>query len=139
MFVGKFDHTFDDKGRVVLPSTLRANIPEGGYVTRLDGCVAIFNRDGFEGLVSRLRERVRGGEATQKSLRQFTSAAREMRPDSQGRVSVPQELRDYAELDRDVIVVGADDRIELWNPDRWSDIDDDDTDDDFMREFRQGL
>jgi MraZ protein len=120
LFVGTYEHSLDDKGRLVLPSLYRAHLAEGGFVGQLDTCLGIWTHAAFADLVARVTERVRAGQANTMSLRALTANAADIRPDSQGRVGIPQRLRDYAGLERAALVIGAGDRIEVWAPERWS-------------------
>ena len=119
MFVGTFEHTLDDKGRLVLPSTFRSQLSEKGFVSQLDQCLGLWTEEGFADVAERLTEKIREGLAPQGAMRAFSANAHEVRSDSQGRVTIPQRLRDFADLQRDVVVIGNISRIELWNPDRW--------------------
>jgi len=121
MFVGTFEHSLDDKGRVVLPSTFRAQLADRGFLSQYDRCLGLWTEIGFEDMARRLTEKIRNGEASQEALRAFAANAHEVRPDSQGRITLPQRLRDFAALDREVVVIGAIDRIEIWNSGRWND------------------
>ena len=121
MFVGTFEHSLDDKGRLVLPVGFRPHLAPGGVVGQFDRCLAIWTPDTFEDLVRRLNDRVRVGDANTMSLRALTANAADIRPDSQGRISIPQRLRDFAGLQREAVVIGVYDRIELWDAQRWSD------------------
>lgn len=120
MFVGTFEHSLDDKGRLVLPVAFRSHLEHGGFVSQFDRCLGIWTPDAFGDLVSRLNERVRGGQANPMSLRALTANAADIRPDGQGRIFIPQRLRDFAGLQRETVVIGAYDRVEVWDAMRWS-------------------
>jgi transcriptional regulator MraZ len=119
VFVGTFEHSLDDKGRIVLPAPFRQYLAERGFVSQFDQCLGLWTPEGFEAVAQRLTERVRAGEASQMALRAFFANAHEVRPDSQGRIGIPERLRSFAGLERDVVVIGAFDRIELWDASRW--------------------
>jgi MraZ protein len=119
MFVGTFEHSLDDKGRIVLPSVFRQHLSERGYLSQWDQCLGLWTPEGFEDVANRLTERVRAGEASQLALRAFAANAHEVKPDTQGRIGIPERLREFARLDREVVVIGALDRIELWDAERW--------------------
>lgn len=122
MFVGTFEHSLDDKGRVVLPVTFRNHFTAGkGFLTQFDRCLGLWTEEGFEDVARRLTEKIRQGLTTQDALRAFAANAHEVGPDSQGRITIPQRLREFAGLDRDAALIGAIDRIEIWNADRWND------------------
>ena len=118
-FVGNFEHTLDDKGRLILPASFRPKLAEGAIVTPLDRCLAILPADEFDRMAERLEEQVSAGEVDVNALRAFASQADEVVPDSQGRVRLLPHLRELADLDRQVVVTGALRRIEVWNPERW--------------------
>lgn len=121
MFVGTFEHSLDDKGRVVLPATFRAQLVEKGFISQLDRCLGLWTEEGFSEMANRLQDKVRSGETSQESLRAFAANAHEVRPDSQGRITIPQRLREFASLDKEAVVIGAFGRIEIWNAGRWND------------------
>ena len=121
MFVGTFEHSLDDKGRVVLPSTFRVQLVEKGFLSQWDRCLGLWTEQGFADAAERLTQRIRNGEVPQGALRAFAANAHEVRPDSQGRITIPQRLREFAGLARDAVVIGAIDRIEIWETGRWTD------------------
>jgi MraZ protein len=121
VFVGTFEHSLDDKGRVVLPSTFRVQMNEKGYLSQWDKCLGLWTEADFADVASRLQEKVRDGLAPQEAIRAFSANAHEVRPDSQGRITIPQRLREFARLERDAVVIGAIDRIEIWDAGRWGD------------------
>jgi MraZ protein len=120
MFLGTFEHSLDEKGRVVLPSTFRSALSEGGVLAKLDGCIGLWTPEEFEKVASLMQEKVRAGEVGQDALRVFAADAATVRPDSQGRVSIPQRLREHSGLERDLVITGRLDRIELWSVQRWA-------------------
>ena len=122
MFVGTFEHSLDDKGRVVLPSTFRSHLADKGFISQFDNCLGLWTEEGFGDVARRLTDKIRAGQAPQEAMRAFAANAHEVRPDSQGRVTIPQRLRDFAGLDREVVVIGAIDRIEIWDASRWQSV-----------------
>ena len=122
MFVGTFEHSLDDKGRIVLPATFRAQLAERGILSQLDRCLGVWTEAAFKDVADRLRDQIRAGEAPQEALRAFAANAHEVRPDSQGRIGIPQRLRDFAGLERDAVVIGAIDRVEIWSASRWAEL-----------------
>lgn len=120
MFVGQFEHQLDDKGRVVLPSTFRAQLADGGFIASDESgrrCLVVFQRNKFMEEAERLLQLVRDKEISRDAVTRFGGSASEMKPDGQGRVAIPPTLRDHAGLgDRGgVVVVGSLDRIEIWD------------------------
>lgn len=120
MFVGTFEHSLDDKGRVVLPSTFRPHLAEKAYLAQFDACLGLWTETGFQDVADRLTEKIRSGQAPQDAMRAFAANAAEVKPDSQGRITIPPRLRSFAGLDREVVVIGASDRIEIWDAARWA-------------------
>jgi len=122
VFVGTFEHSLDDKGRVVLPAMFRSHLAERGFVSQFDNCLGVWTEEGFADVAKRLTEKIREGLAPQDAMRAFSANAAEVKPDSQGRILLPQRLRDFAGLEREVVVIGAIDRIEIWDSSRWGDV-----------------
>jgi MraZ protein len=119
VFVGTFEHSLDGKGRVVLPSTFRNDLAGKGIVSQYENCLGVWTVEGFGEVASRLTDKVREGKATHNAVRAFAANAVQVEPDTQGRILIPQRLRDFAGLERDVVIIGAIDRIEIWNAERW--------------------
>ncbi len=118
-FVGTYEHGLDDKGRMVLPAKIRAQLGETGMLGMLDGCLGLWTLDGFDEIADALHDRVEAGAASMNAFRQFMANAAEITPDQQGRVVIPQRLRDYAGLGAEVVINGRRDRAELWDRARW--------------------
>jgi MraZ protein len=121
MFLGEYSYTLDDKGRLTLPARFRDQLAQGVVVTRgLDGCLFIFTYEDWKQFTTILGERL---PFTQRSAREFSrflfSGAVDAIPDKQGRVLIPPYLREYAGLDSEVTIIGANNRLELWSPERW--------------------
>jgi MraZ protein len=121
MFLGEYEHTLDTKGRLTLPARFRDQLAQGLVVTRgLDGCLFVFTFEDWKRFTAILSEKL---SFTQKSAREFSrfffSGAVDALPDRQGRILVPPFLREWAGLDTDVLIVGVNNRIELWSPERW--------------------
>jgi MraZ protein len=119
-FFGRYEHTLDDKGRVILPARFRSFFEHGGYLAQHhDGCLALWTPDEFESQLERMRERQGQGRSQRNQARFWAQASLDVEIDRQGRLAVPQRMRGYAGLMDDVLVLGAIDRIELWNPSTW--------------------
>jgi MraZ protein len=116
MFLGEFQHSLDAKGRVILPARFRDQLEGGAVMARaLDGCLAVYPVAEFERLYRTLQEARERGAKERQAARTYFAGALELTPDKQGRVQVPPHLRQYARLDRDVMVIGSGDHIELWD------------------------
>lgn len=125
MFLGEFQHSLDAKGRVILPAEFRDQLAQGAVIARgLDGCLSVYPHEEFETLAEQMREKSRRGERERRAARTFFAGAKTVVPDRQGRVPIPQNLREFAALERDVTVVGVDFRIEIWDTARWREQDD---------------
>jgi MraZ protein len=121
MFLGEYQHTLDDKGRVSLPAKFRGGIPGGRVVISkgLEGCLYVTPEDGYQDTVRRLMDSSPYDEQARRLRRFFLSGAAEAELDKAGRVTVPSVLRQYAELDKDLTVIGAGDWIEVWDTSTW--------------------
>lgn len=120
MFLGTHTPRLDDKGRLFLPARFRDELQAGLVITKgQDRCLYVWTRTGFEELTSR----VRGTSFTDKRSRDFLrilfSGASDEIPDKQGRITIPPVLREYARLGRDCVVIGAMDRVEIWDAGAW--------------------
>jgi len=120
MFLGEYQHTLDPKGRVILPSAFRDELREGLVMTvAQDNCLAIHPASDWRRVVASLRT-LRSTDRRERAFaRVITSSAHAEQLDRQGRITIPARLRDYAGLVKDVTVVGADSRIELWDSVAW--------------------
>lgn len=121
MFVGTFEHSLDEKGRVVLPATFRSKLADCGFVSQYQGCLGLWTEEGFGAMADRLMAKVDEGKASQSAVRAFSADAMQVKPDSQGRILLPQRLRETAGLDREVVIIGAINRIEIWDADTYRD------------------
>ena len=120
MFLGEFQHTLDPKGRVILPSAFREQLRDGLVMTvGLDNCLTVHAVADWHRVVAGLRN-LRSTDRRERSFaRMITSSAHPDTPDRQGRITIPARLREYANLTKDVTVVGADARVELWDSSAW--------------------
>lgn len=120
MFLGTFTPKLDDKGRLILPAKFRDELSEGLVVTRgQERCLYVFSESEFQRMHDRIREAPITSKQGRDYLRVFLSGAHPETPDKQGRVMLPNTLRDYAGLDRDLAVIGAGSRAEIWDADAW--------------------
>ncbi len=122
MFFGSHQHTIDDKGRLTLPAKWRSELAGGVVVTRgLDDCLFIFPKSKFESIAAEMDEQGIELGDVRAWTRYFLGMAVDAESDKQGRILIPQNLRDFAKLDGEVVVVGVVSRIEVWNPERHHD------------------
>jgi MraZ protein len=125
-FVGTFEHGLDEKGRMVLPAKIRAQLGETGLLGKLDGCLGLWTPDGFDAAADQLEAKVDAGEASVRALRRFIADAHEIVPDQQGRIVIPERLRSYADLGANVVITGRMKRAEIWDAQRWTSMSDED-------------
>lgn len=120
MFLGEFTHTIDDKGRITIPAKFRGELAAGLVVTRgFDQNLMVFAQQEWEALAAKVAERPLGDESVRAFRRRVFAGAVDLVPDRQGRIIVPQYLRDFAEIDGDVVIAGMFDYIELWSAEAW--------------------
>lgn len=120
MFFGTYTPKLDDKGRLFLPAKFRDELAEGLVVTRgQERCLTVWSMDDFGKLTDRLREAPVTNKGTRDYVRMLFAAASQEVPDKQGRINIPPVLREYASLTKDVMVIGAMNRIEIWDPTSW--------------------
>jgi MraZ protein len=121
MFLGTHSPRLDDKGRLVLPAKFREGLAGGVVLTKgQDRSVVVWPAAEFAAYAARLNEASRSDAKVRAYLRVLFSGASDEVPDRQGRISVPQVLRDYAGLDRDVMVVGNGTTCEIWDSPTWT-------------------
>ena len=120
MFLGEFQHSLDQKGRVILPAEFRPALAEGAVIGAVPGGpLAVYTKQEFERVSEEILEKVRQGEHDLDAARVFFADAREVTPDRQGRVALPLSLREYAGLTKEAMVTGVLTRIEIWDTQRW--------------------
>lgn len=122
MFFGEFEHSLDDKGRVILPAKFREHVSEGGFITKSDGCLALYTNEEFDRKADEMKEAAKRGRQDRTRVRAFAAGTSEVTPDRQGRIAIPASLRQFARLEGDVMITGAIDRIEIWNASKWDEV-----------------
>ena len=124
LFVGQFEHSLDVKGRIVLPASFRGAFEQSGYLIKgSEGCLALMTPTQFRELALEMSTRSKEGDRRHRAAkRSFGAGAARVLPDKQGRIAIPEELREFAQLQRDCVVVGSIDEVELWSSQRWTQI-----------------
>jgi MraZ protein len=125
MFYGEHEHTIDKKGRLIIPSKFREAFKEYEvekfYVTRgLDKCLFLFIEDEWKSQESKFRSVSFTKPEARRFNRLYFSGASEIECDKQGRILLPKYLKDYAEIKRDVMIIGVSNRIEIWAKEVWA-------------------
>jgi MraZ protein len=120
MFLGTYTPRLDDKNRLVLPARFREELADGLVITRgQERCLCVWPTAGFTAATEKLSTAPLTSKAARDYLRVLFAGAHDEVPDRQGRVTVPQLLRAYAGLVRDLAVIGANNRVEIWSADAW--------------------
>ncbi|MET0975377.1 MAG: division/cell wall cluster transcriptional repressor MraZ [Leifsonia sp.] len=120
MFLGTYAPKLDEKGRVILPAKFRDELSTGVVVTRgQEHCIYVFSAREFEDLHDKIRQAPVTSKTARDYLRVFLSGASAETPDKQNRVTIPANLRSYAGLERDLTVIGAGSRVEIWDTTAW--------------------
>lgn len=127
MFYGEFIHSIDRKGRLILPAKFREvaknHFIEKFYVTRgLDKCLFMLAEEEWRSQENKLKAMSFTKQQSRTFNRLYFSGAMEVIPDSQGRILLPQNLKDYAEIKKDVIIVGVSNRVEIWAKNKWDEF-----------------
>ncbi|KAF1303241.1 division/cell wall cluster transcriptional repressor MraZ [Enterococcus saccharolyticus] len=123
MFMGEFQHSIDAKGRLIVPSKLREKLGEKFVVTRgLDGCLFGYPLTEWEKLEEKLNEMPLAKKDARTFVRFFYSAATECEIDKQGRINIPNTLRNHAGLQKSCVIIGVSNRIEIWDEGRWTEF-----------------
>lgn len=124
MFSGEFEHSVDDKGRLIIPISQRAQLSEGAFITRgFDGCLFIFPLETWQNIATQL-DQWPTTRAEARFVSRLLFSGNETTLDKQGRISISPPLREHAdiELGGEVVVVGVNNRVELWNTARWKEF-----------------
>jgi len=120
MFIGEYQHTIDEKGRLAMPVKFRAQMAEGAVVTKgLDNCLSVYTTSEWEKLAEKLATMPLTQAASRAFTRMMLAGATQVLPDKQGRVNIPNYLREYAGLSGQVVVAGLYSRIEIWSQKGW--------------------
>ena len=121
MFLGTHEQKLDEKGRLILPAKFREELATGLVITKgQERCLYVFPQNEFLTITETLRQ----APVTQKAARDYSrvmfAGAHDEIPDRQGRVTIPQSLREYASLEKECVVIGANTRVEIWDSKAWN-------------------
>lgn len=120
MFMGEYHHNIDDKGRIIIPSKFRYDLGEKFIITRgIDKCIFVYPNSEWIKLISNLNELSFTRKDVRSFQRFFLSGATECEFDKQGRINITSPLADYADLTKECVIIGVNDRIELWAKDNF--------------------
>ena len=122
MFMSEYNHTVDAKGRLIVPSKFREQLGDEFVVTKgMDGCLFVYANDDWNAFEQKLTSLPLINKEARKFARFFLAGAAQVEVDKQGRILLPANLREFASLEKDVVLVGVGSRIEIWSKERWQD------------------
>lgn len=127
MLIGEYEHSLDVKGRLILPAKIREDMGDKFIVTKgLDGCLFGFSQNEWTNFEEKLKTLPLTNKNARDFVRFFLSGATECEIDKQGRFLITSNLREYATLEKDAIIIGVGTRIEIWNREKWKSYNSDD-------------
>ncbi len=131
MFMSEYNHTVDTKGRLIVPSKFREQLGDEFVVTKgMDGCLFVYANEDWTAFEQKLTSLPLINKEARKFARFFLAGAAQVEVDKQGRILLPANLREFAGLEKDVVLVGVGSRIEIWSRENWENMDaDSDMDD----------
>lgn len=119
MFMGEYDHSIDSKGRIIIPSKFREDLGDKFFITLgLDGCLFVYPKNEWQSFSEALLK-LPGTKEARQLQRLFFAQAAECEPDKQGRILIPAKLRESAGLEKDIVLVGVLNKVEIWSKERW--------------------
>ncbi|WP_028307459.1 division/cell wall cluster transcriptional repressor MraZ [Desulfitibacter alkalitolerans] len=120
MFMGEYQHSLDPKGRLIVPSKFRDGLGQNFVITKgLDNCLFVYPMEEWLVIEKKLKNLPFTKADARAFVRFFFSGANECELDKQGRILLPSNLREYAKLDKDVVIIGVSSRIEIWSKEVW--------------------
>ena len=120
MFIGEYQHSIDDKGRLAVPAKFRSALAKGAIVTKgLENCLFLFSKEEWKKLAEKITK-LPVSQANSRAFQRFMlGSAMDVETDKQGRIIIPEYLRHYANLTKKAVVVGLYGRLEIWDEDKW--------------------
>lgn len=129
MFMGEFRHNIDAKGRLIIPSKFREQCEASVVVTRgFEGCLALYTQVGWQEYYAKLQTLPKNKKEARSFVRMITSRASDCEFDKLGRINIPNVLREVGNLDKECVIVGVGDHVEIWSQDSWDEYYDDNKD-----------
>ena len=120
MLIGEYEHSMDNKGRLIMPAKLKESIGEKFVVTKgLDGCLFVYSQAEWKNFEEKLRTFPLTNKDARALMRFFLAGAAECEIDKQGRFLITSGLREFAELDKEIVIIGVLTKIEIWSKDKW--------------------
>ncbi len=120
MFIGEYQHSIDSKGRMAIPAKFRPALKKGAIVTRgLDNCLFVYTKDEWQKLVEKIAQLPLAQQKSRAFSRMMLAGAMDVSLDAQGRILIPEYLRSFADVDKETIVAGLYNRLEIWDRGTW--------------------
>jgi len=120
MFIGEYQHTLDPKNRVIMPSKFREKLGDSFVMTKgLDNCLFIYSSEEWSIVEDKLKSLPMTNKDARAFVRFFFAGACECELDKQGRILMPSHLKEYAKIDKDLVIIGVSTRIEIWSKEEW--------------------
>ncbi|MDP4143262.1 MAG: division/cell wall cluster transcriptional repressor MraZ [Bacillota bacterium] len=129
MFIGEYQHAIDTKNRIIVPSKFREELGDKFIITKgLDGCLYVYTLSEWTILEEKLKKLPLTSRDARAFVRFFFSGANEVCIDKQGRALLPQNLLEYANIEKDIVSIGVSTRIEIWSKEKWEEYNESDMD-----------
>lgn len=127
MFIGEYEHTIDAKNRIIIPAKFREGLGEKFVITKglEQGCLLVFSMEEWLNFEEKLKALPFGSKEARTFSRYFFSSAIECEIDKQGRTVISSNLKEYANLEKDVVIIGVSSRVEIWSKDKWQEFNND--------------
>lgn len=123
MFMGEFHHNIDEKGRLIIPSKFRYELGEKFIVTRgLENCLFVYPMNDWNNIINKLKELPFTNKDARTFMRMFLSGATECEIDRNGRINISSPLINYASLEKECVIIGVNDRLEIWSNDKFDEF-----------------
>ena len=121
MFIGEYHHTIDEKGRIIIPSKFRESLGKEFIITRgIENCLFVYSLQNWANITDKLSSLPFTKKDARTFNRFFMSGATNVELDKQGRVNISQPLTQYANLEKDCVIIGTGDRLEIWSQESWN-------------------
>ena len=121
MFIGEYKHSLDNKNRLAVPTKFRQKLKSGAVVTRgLDNCLFLYTKDEWQKLAEKIAKLPINQASTRAFSRLMLAGAMDVKPDSHGRIVLPQYLKKLAGIKRQTVIAGLYDRLEIWDEEKWN-------------------
>lgn len=120
MFIGEYQHSLDNKGRLIIPAKFREDLGDNFIITKgLDNCLFVYPKSEWEILEEKLKLLPLTSKDARAFVRFFFSGATECELDKQGRILIPSNLREHCRLEKDAVIIGVSNRVEIWSKEEW--------------------